>query len=70
MQRTPEENVALFEANRLKNEALIQAGAKLPHFSPHAYLGGADQVPAAQQPAQQSPSLPFAPGVQQLPPTQ
>lgn len=70
IQRTPEENVALYEANRLKNEALIESGVKLPRLPRHAYLGGSDQPAAAQQPVQQAPSLPFAPGVQQLPPTQ
>jgi hypothetical protein len=38
--RSPEENVLLYEANRIKNEQLIQAGAKLPRMPQHPWLGG------------------------------
>jgi hypothetical protein len=42
--RSPEENVLLYEANRLKNEQLIQAGAKIPRLPQHPWLGaGAGQ---------------------------
>lgn len=41
--RSPEENVLLYEANRIKNEDLINAGAKLPHLPPHPMLGGQGQ---------------------------
>jgi hypothetical protein len=57
-QRTPEENVALYEANRLKNQMLIQQGARLPRMPQHPYLGGQQQPgsdPAAQQAQQQAP---------------
>jgi hypothetical protein len=39
-QRSPEENVLLYEANRIKNEELIKAGAKIPHLPQHPWLGG------------------------------
>jgi len=48
--RTPEENVLLYEANRLKNEQLIQAGAKLPRMPQHPWLGGAQGQPGQPQP--------------------
>jgi len=37
-QRSVEENVALYELNRAKNDALIQAGAKLPRMPPHILI--------------------------------
>lgn len=37
-QRSVEENVALYEINRAKNEALIQAGVKLPRMPPHVLI--------------------------------
>ena len=46
--RTPEENVLLYEANRIKNEELIKAGAKLPRMPQHPWLGGPQGQP--QQP--------------------
>jgi hypothetical protein len=48
-QRSAEETVALYEANRLKNEQLIQQGVHLPRMPMHPYLsGGQGQAPAAQ----------------------
>ena len=38
--RTPEENVLLYEANRIKNEELIKSGVKLPRMPQHPWLGG------------------------------
>jgi hypothetical protein len=38
--RSPEENVLLYEANRLKNEELRKAGMNLPHLPQHPWLGG------------------------------
>lgn len=37
-QRSIEENVALYEINRAKNEALIQSGVKLPRMPPHVLI--------------------------------
>ena len=37
-QRSIEENVALYEINRAKNEALIQSGVRLPRMPPHSLL--------------------------------
>jgi len=48
-QRSPEENVLLYEANRLKNEDLIKAGAKIPRMPQHPWLGGS-QGQGQQQP--------------------
>jgi hypothetical protein len=39
-QRTPEETVALYEANRLKNEQLRAAGVRIPRLPAHVFLGG------------------------------
>ena len=65
-QRTPEETVLLYEANRLKNEQLMQAGMKLPRLPQHPYLNGIDQGNSQPQPQQQqqgqTPFSPFAPG--------
>jgi hypothetical protein len=38
--RSPEENVLLYEANRIKNEELIKAGEKRPRLPQHPWLGG------------------------------
>ena len=37
-QRSIEENVALYELNRAKNDALIQSGVKLPRMPPHVLI--------------------------------
>jgi hypothetical protein len=52
-QRTPEETVALYEANRLKNQMLQQQGIHLPRMPQHPYLGGQQQ--ATPNPEQQAP---------------
>ena len=39
-QRTPEETVALYEANRLKNQMLQQQGVRLPNLPPHPWSNG------------------------------
>jgi hypothetical protein len=50
-QRTPEENVLLYEANRLKNQQLIQSGARLPPMPRHVMLGpDQNQAPQTPQP--------------------
>jgi hypothetical protein len=41
--RTPEENVLLYEANRLKNDELRKAGMNLPRLPQHPWLGGQGQ---------------------------
>jgi len=41
--RSPEENVLLYEANRIKNQDLINAGVKLPRMPQHPMLGGQGQ---------------------------
>jgi len=63
-QRSPEENVLLYEANRAKNQALIAAGARIPHMPQHPYLGDQSAQPQQtdQQPVQTAPQLPFPPG--------
>ena len=45
-QRSIEENVALYELNRAKNDALIQAGARLPRMPPHILLKQSQPQPA------------------------
>lgn len=42
-QRSMEENVALYEINRAKNEALIQSGVRLPRMPPHVLIRPAGQ---------------------------
>jgi hypothetical protein len=42
-QRSVEENVLLYEANRLKNEQLINSGARLPRMPRHPYTEGSPQ---------------------------
>ncbi len=37
-QRSVEENVALYEINRAKNEALIKSGVRLPRMPPHVLI--------------------------------
>lgn len=63
-ERTPEESVLMYEANRLKNEQLIQSGARIPRMPQHPYLNGIDQsqpqTPNPQVPAPR-PFSPFAP---------
>jgi hypothetical protein len=64
-QRTPEENVLLYEANRIKNQQLIDSGVHLPRMPQHPYAAGLDQGSPARQ-TQQTPAptpfSPFAPG--------
>ena len=67
LQRTPEESVALYEANRLKNDQLRAAGVRIPRLPPHVYLGGQEQQSPTPAPAPQTPTLPFAPGIQPAP---
>jgi hypothetical protein len=43
--RSPEENVLLYEANRIKNQDLINAGVKLPRMPQHPLMGGQGQQP-------------------------
>jgi hypothetical protein len=38
--RSPEENVVLYEANRIKNDELRKAGVNLPRMPQHPWLGG------------------------------
>jgi hypothetical protein len=62
--RSAEESVALYEANRAKNEQLRASGVNLPRLPQHPYLqqpGGTD-AGAPQQ--QATPQLPLAPGFQ------
>jgi hypothetical protein len=61
-QRSPEESVLLYEANRAKNEALAQQGVHIPHMPTHPYIGG-DQPPQQQisTPLQQRIPLPGRP---------
>jgi len=67
-QRTVEESALLYEANRLKNEELIKAGAKIPRMPPHAFLGDQQQAGApAQTPVMQTPFNPFNNQRPQLP---
>jgi hypothetical protein len=48
-QRSPEENVILWEATRLRNEQLSQqSGVKIPNLGPHPYARGLT-APAGQQ---------------------
>lgn len=67
-QRTPEENVLLYEANRARNQQLIQSGARIPPMPPHPWIGNQGQQAPTPQPNQQTPSLPYAPGIQGGPP--
>ena len=69
-QRTPEESALLYEANRLKNEQLMQQGLRLPRLPQHPMVGGLNQQTPVPQPTPQLPTLPFAPGIQQAPPPQ
>ncbi|HXP61667.1 MAG TPA: hypothetical protein VN829_14320 [Dongiaceae bacterium] len=71
-QRTPEENVLLYEANRLKNEQAIASGARIPRMPQHPFLGGAGAQDQTQQQQQQPqmPQLPFPPGGPQAFPQQ
>jgi hypothetical protein len=57
-QRSAEENVLLYEANRLKNQ-----GTGLPRMPRHITLGP-DQTGNQQQPPPQNPGLPYPPGIQ------
>jgi len=54
-QRTPEDTVTLYEANRLKNQMLQQQGAHLPRMPQHPYLGGQTPQPTPDPGAQQAP---------------
>jgi hypothetical protein len=38
--RSPEENVLLYEANRIKNDELRKAGVNIPRMPQHPWLGG------------------------------
>jgi hypothetical protein len=47
-QRSVEENVAIYEVNRLKNEKLREAGVKVPKMPPHPFLKRAEESAATQ----------------------
>jgi hypothetical protein len=49
-ERSVEENVLLYEANRIKNDALRQGGVRLPPMPPHPFLKQAGIDPNAPMP--------------------
>lgn len=62
--RSPEENVLLYEANRLKNEQLRQQGYNLPKLPVHPAVRGEDQEGNPQPTTTPNqPRLPFAPTI-------